>query len=65
MKNKNSIGFGNFREFSNKLATNSANINGVFHLLKTFAKFGQNNIKIEHDNCRRCCKTNYEFNHTN
>ena len=34
----NLFGFGNFREFSQHLAANSANLHIVFHFLKTFAE---------------------------
>ena len=42
------FGFRNSKECSQMLVTNSANLHIVFHFLRTFAKFRQNFIKIEH-----------------
>ena len=42
------FGFRNSRGFSQILATNSANLQVVFHSQKTFAKFRYNFCKIEH-----------------
>ena len=55
MNTSNLFGFGNVREISQNLAQNCANVYIVmivFHFLKTFAKFRQNVIKIEHKNAQ-------------
>ena len=61
----NLFGFGHFKELSQKLAADSANIQRfhainvfivkiVFHFLKTFAKFQHRFINIDHKNGNIC-----------
>ena len=44
----NLFAFGNFKDFSQNLPTNFANLHFVFHFLKTFAKFRRNFVKLQH-----------------
>ena len=53
------FGFENLRGISQSLATHSAYLHIVFHLLKTFAKFRDNFIEIESKNGKTCWKNEF------